>query len=105
MKRVRAKKHLGQHFLKDNQIAFQTVEAFNVEGKFKNALEVGPGMGVLTDLLIQRKDFKLYLVEIDGESVEYLKNKNEVPHENIIEGDFLELDFQLLFQEKPLGVI
>ena len=59
MKRVRAKKHLGQHFLKDNQIAFQTVEAFNVEGKFKNALEVGPGMGVLTDLLIQRKDFKL----------------------------------------------
>lgn len=105
MKRVRAKKNLGQHFLTDSNIAFQTVEAFNEERKFRNALEVGPGMGVLTDFLIKREDLNLHLIEIDSESVEYLKNKNEVAHDHIIEGDFLNIDFGELFQDEPLGVI
>ena len=49
MDKVRAKKHLGQHFLKDLTIAEETVAAFNTEGLFKNTIEVGPGMGVLTN--------------------------------------------------------
>ena len=66
---VRAKKALGQHFLTDQSIAKNIVGA--LEGH--QALEVGPGMGVLTQYLLPRPELALKVIEIDGESVVYLK--------------------------------
>ena len=71
MKFVKPKKSLGQHFLKDNNIANKIVDS--LDGKAKNILEIGPGMGVLTKFLLKKK-YNLMLVEIDSESVSFLIN-------------------------------
>ncbi len=99
---VKAKKHLGQHFLTDENIARKIVEGLSFEG-YKNVLEVGPGTGVLTKYLLE-KDVQLQLAEIDTESIDYLKkNYNEIT-ENTFVGDFLKTDFSYLNQE-PLAII
>ena len=69
---VRAKKALGQHFLTDQRIAQDIVAALEVQEKPFPVLEIGPGMGVLTQYLLQREDIALKCIEIDGESVDYL---------------------------------
>ena len=89
MKRVRAKKHLGQHFLTDLGIANATVDAFGLEGKFSKTLEVGPGMGVLTKPLLKRTDLELFVIDIDTESVAFLKEESSLDADHLIEGDFL----------------
>ncbi len=89
MKNVRAKKHLGQHFLNDEQIAFDITDLLS-DGA-KNVVEIGPGMGVLTQFLV-KKDYKTEVVEIDRESVFYLKLN--YPDLEIHEGDFLQLDLK-----------
>ena len=86
MKNVRAKKHLGQHFLNDEQIAFDITNLLS-EGT-KNVVEIGPGMGVLTQFLV-KKDFTTEVVEIDTESVFYLRLN--YPKLSVHEGDFLQL--------------
>ena len=86
MKNVRAKKHLGQHFLNDEQIAFDITDLLS-EGT-KNVVEIGPGMGVLTQFLV-KKDFTTEVVEIDTESVFYLRLN--YPKLSVHEGDFLQL--------------
>ena len=86
MKNVRAKKHLGQHFLNDEQIAFDITDLLS-EGT-KNVVEIGPGMGVLTQFLV-KKDFTTEVVEIDTESVFYLRLN--YPKLSVYEGDFLQL--------------
>ena len=86
MKNVRAKKHLGQHFLNDEQIAYNITNLLS-EGT-KNVVEIGPGMGVLTQFLV-KKDFTTEVVEIDTESVFYLRLN--YPKLNVHEGDFLQL--------------
>ena len=74
---VKAKKHLGQHFLNDENIASKIVESLSFEG-YENILEVGPGMGVLTKYLLKHNQ-KVYLSEIDTESIQYLqKNYSEL---------------------------
>lgn len=83
--RVRAKKHLGQHFLTDLSIAERIVRALS-GGR---ALEVGPGMGVLTQFLLAREDISLTAVEVDGESVDYLRE--HFPSLAVIEEDFLHM--------------
>lgn len=88
--KVRAKKHLGQHFLKDKKIAAAIVEALDAGG-CDTVIEVGPGMGVLTGFLSERNFPSLRVVEIDRESVEYLR-MNFTSRFEIIEGDFLGLD-------------
>ena len=94
MEKVRAKKHLGQHFLVDENIAQKIVNSLtNVE---KPLIEIGPGMGVLTKYLIQKHP-QFSVCEIDTESVEYLKEK--YPELNIIEGDFLKLNLPELYDE------
>ncbi|MFI3295619.1 MAG: 16S rRNA (adenine(1518)-N(6)/adenine(1519)-N(6))-dimethyltransferase RsmA [Rikenellaceae bacterium] len=99
MREVRAKKGLGQHFLTNQDISYNIVDALRHQGK---VLEVGPGMGVLTQFLIQRKELDLKVAEIDSESVVYLKEKYPVElKDRIIEGDFLQLD---LSGEYPEGV-
>ncbi|WP_294296971.1 16S rRNA (adenine(1518)-N(6)/adenine(1519)-N(6))-dimethyltransferase RsmA [uncultured Chryseobacterium sp.] len=89
---VKAKKHLGQHFLTDENIARKIVDGLRFEG-YQNVMEVGPGMGVLTKYLLE-KNQQVYLAEIDKESIEYLKdNYSEVTEETFV-GDFLKQDFQ-----------
>lgn len=92
--KVRAKKHLGQHFLKDRRIAASTVSALRADG-CDTVIEVGPGMGILTEYLADRKFPSFKVVEIDAESVDYLR-RNIGGIDEIITGDFLELDLRTL---------
>lgn len=88
---VRAKKHLGQHFLTDENIALKIVEGLSFEG-YNKVLEVGPGTGVLTKYLLER-NVQLFLAEIDTESIDYLKQNYLKLSENNFVGDFLKTDF------------
>lgn len=90
MGRVQPKKSLGQHFLKDKEIARKIAYALTGEG-YDSVLEIGPGMGVLTGYLIERGFPDFRVIEIDRESIEYLR-LNFQRLENLIEGDFLKLD-------------
>jgi 16S rRNA (adenine1518-N6/adenine1519-N6)-dimethyltransferase len=87
---VRPKKSLGQHFLNDKNIARKIVSS--IEGQPSLIIEIGPGMGILTQFLnTNNACFKV--VEIDKESVCYLIDNKIVAKENIIEADFLKIDF------------
>ena len=101
---VRPKKGLGQHFLRDHQIASDIVDAL-VMGDRHKVLEVGPGMGVLTRFLLQKSEFETTVVEIDRESVSYLKTYIPELNGRIIEGDFLHMDLQKLYSEEPFSLI
>jgi len=101
---VRAKKKLGQHFLKNEDIAQQIVNALSLTSQYKNVLEVGPGMGVLTKYLIANTNYETFAIDIDTESIRYLKVNFPSMEKKIIEGDFLELNFADLF-EGPFAVI
>jgi 16S rRNA (adenine1518-N6/adenine1519-N6)-dimethyltransferase len=101
---VRAKKGLGQHFLRDHQIASDIVDAL-VMGDRTKVLEVGPGMGVLTRFLLEKKSFETTVVEIDRESVSYLKSHIPELEERIIEGDFLQMDLRNKFSSTPFSLI
>lgn len=94
--KVKPKKHLGQHFLNDQNIASKIVDSLSYK-PYDLVLEVGPGMGVLTQFLLQ-KQVKVYVAEIDKESVDYLKI-NYPQLENNIVGDFLKLEFEELFSD------
>ncbi|MHA7128394.1 16S rRNA (adenine(1518)-N(6)/adenine(1519)-N(6))-dimethyltransferase RsmA [Algoriphagus namhaensis] len=99
MKKVKAKKHLGQHFLTDLDIAQQIAHALMDRSESGKILEIGPGMGVLTDFLIQSK-LDLYLIDIDRESIAYLHGKYPDLGDKIIYGDFLEYDFRSVFPDQ-----
>jgi 16S rRNA (adenine1518-N6/adenine1519-N6)-dimethyltransferase len=92
---VKAKKHLGQHFLADANTAKKIAQSLLYTG---DVLEIGPGMGVLTKFLLQNKDVNLAVIEIDGESVEYLQQHFE--DLNIIHQDVLKCDFQSIFPDQ-----
>lgn len=98
MPAVKPKKHLGQHFLCDNGIAKDIVD--NLSATDKAVLEIGPGMGVLTQFLLQRTDIDLKVVEIDTESVEYLQQNFPALQSRIIAADFLTLQLDKLFASK-----
>ena len=100
---VRAKKHLGQHFLKDESIASKIAESLSFEG-YQNVLEIGPGMGVLTKYLL-KKDKKIWVVEIDRESIDYLKSHYLHLSERIINADFLKMDLAVQFNNEPIAII
>ncbi len=89
MKDVRAKKHLGQHFLNDLRIASDITTLLSKNTK--NVIEIGPGMGILTQFLL-KKDYKTQVVEIDRESVSYLRRN--YPNLNIHDGDFLKINLK-----------
>lgn len=96
---VRPKKGLGQHFLHDQHTAAKIVDSLVLtEGEELPLLEIGPGMGVLTRLLINRAGIDLTVIEIDRDSVAYLKQHKLVKEERIIEGDFLKTDLSGIFQ-------
>ncbi len=93
---VRPKKHLGQHFLNNSLIADKIVKSLDVSNSAKFVLEIGPGTGILTDRLID-KEFELQAIELDSESVVYLQSKYIDKNIKIIEGNFLRLDLETLF--------
>jgi len=109
---VRAKKHLGQHFLTDENIAKKIADSLTEEG-YNDVLEIGPGMGVLTKYILPKKP-KVTVMELDSESVVYLKETFPLEHikldtseENfkIIEGDFLKQRLTTTFPEKQVAII
>lgn len=100
---VRAKKHLGQHFLKDETIASQIADSLSGDG-YQTVLEIGPGMGVLTKYLL-KKEFKTHVIEIDKESVEYLKTHYLNLSDRIIEADFLKINIPTYFPNQQLAII
>ncbi|WP_124979356.1 16S rRNA (adenine(1518)-N(6)/adenine(1519)-N(6))-dimethyltransferase RsmA [Nonlabens xiamenensis] len=110
-KGVTAKKHLGQHFLKDDQVAMRIADCLSYKG-YEQVLEIGPGTGVLTKHVI-RKGLKVTAMELDRESVVYLKHSFPIEHAKIVnqenfqvlEADFLKQDLQDVFEKEDFAVI
>lgn len=100
MSTVRAKKHLGQHFLNDKNAAQKIVEALEPTLGFKQVLEVGPGMGVLSDFLLQNETYETWMIDVDDESIAFLGDKYPQLDNRLIHGDFLALDFSQYFGNK-----
>jgi len=103
MENVKAKKHLGQHFLKDESIAKDIADTLSLEG-YDDVLEIGPGMGVLTKYLLD-KPINTYVIEIDTESVAYLDAKYPKLHGKIISKDFLKYNINEIFENKQFAII
>ena len=99
MQQVRAKKFLGQHFLKDLSVAQRIAETIPAG----RVLEIGPGMGVLTQYLLKNPNLQTTAIEIDRESVAYLKEW--YPELHLIEGDFLKLDLNIIYPDGEFCVI
>ena len=108
---VRAKKHLGQHFLKDQVVARKIAETLLLNG-YDNVIEIGPGTGVLTQYLLEQ-DINLLALDLDRESIEYLKTDFEINHLKLLQrkksfevryADFLKEDLSTLFNGAPFGI-
>jgi len=108
---VKAKKHLGQHFLKDEAVAEKIAQTLSLEG-YSNVIEIGPGMGVLTKHLLQR-DLDLVAMDLDEESIVYLNHSFPLEHAailknnnrlNIIEADFLQFDLTQLYGDEQFAI-
>ena len=103
MSSVRPKKHLGQHFLKDLTIADNIANGLTGHGDYHKVLEIGPGMGVLTQFLLTQAT-ETWAIEVDRDSIPYLQQHYPSLKERIIEGDFLKIDF-LKSTGAPLAII
>jgi 16S rRNA (adenine1518-N6/adenine1519-N6)-dimethyltransferase len=100
---VKPKKHLGQHFLKDKNIARKIASCLT--GNFETVCELGPGTGILSEALLENTEIKrLILVEIDTESVEYLKVNFQDKRLEIMEADFLKINLKNI-SDKPFALI
>lgn len=97
--KVRPKKAIGQHFLKDESISERIAHLLSGHENYQSVLEIGAGTGVLTQFLVASSSFKTHIVEIDKESVAFLKENKVIASEQIIEGDFLRLDLSSIFDE------
>jgi len=100
---VKAKKHLGQHFLTDESIAKNIADTLSFSG-YETVLEIGPGMGVLTKYLLE-KEIDTYVIEIDTESVSYLDSHYPKLHNKIISKDFLKYNINEVLEGKPFAII
>ena len=101
---VKPKKHLGQHFLKDKNIARKIVQGLTLHLDYRQVLEVGPGTGVLTQFLLQDERFTTSLIELDSESVSYLQEHYPDLQERIYYRDFLQTDLMEMMGA-PFAVI
>jgi len=108
---VKAKKHLGQHFLKDEEVAQKIGETLSFKG-YKNVIEIGPGTGVLTKYLLL-EDINLVAMDLDEESIVYLNHSFPLENSkatqakgrlNVVEADFLKYDLQSLFGEEQFAI-
>ena len=102
---VKPKKHLGQHFLKDQNIANNIVKGLFDVTDPSCVLEVGPGTGVLSDLMMDKGIDQLVLMDLDSESIDYLKNRYVGRKVDIQYADFLKSDFKKIFYDQPLSII
>lgn len=102
---VRAKKHLGQHFLTNAGIAEKIARSLNGHNGYKILLEIGPGTGALTKYLHELTPYELWLSEIDTESVEYLQQHYPNLEDRILSNDFLQMDLGAQFNGNPVGII
>ncbi|WP_375418492.1 16S rRNA (adenine(1518)-N(6)/adenine(1519)-N(6))-dimethyltransferase RsmA [uncultured Hymenobacter sp.] len=105
MSTVRPKKHLGQHFLADPNIARNIVGALRLPDGVGEVLEIGPGMGVLTQYLLANKAYQTSVIEIDQESVDYLNQHYPALHGRVLLADLLRQDLEKLFPNTPLSII
>lgn len=105
MAKVKPKKHLGQHFLKDTSIAYKIVDALHIRTPGTNVLEVGPGMGVLTSILLQNQNITLTAIDLDTESTKYLSSAFPDMQTNILTGDFLQTDWPSYYKKTPFIII
>lgn len=96
---VRTKKHLGQHFLTDMAIAGRIAQSLTA-AEASNVLEVGPGTGALTHLLLRRTDINLYAVEVDPEATSYLQQRFPELAPRLVQGSFLRVDLPQLMRGK-----
>lgn len=102
---IKAKKHLGQHFLTDLSIAQQITNGLTLFGGYKYVIEIGPGMGILTQFLIENNHFELFPIDIDFDSITYLKKRFPSHTKNFIYGDFLNMDMDLVTNKNTYAVI
>jgi 16S rRNA (adenine1518-N6/adenine1519-N6)-dimethyltransferase len=93
--KVSPKKYLGQHFLVDEDVACRIVDAFSLQSG-ETALEIGPGTGVLTSILLERYGDNLFMIDIDKESTAFLRKKFPKYSHNILQGDFLSMNLSEL---------
>ncbi|MCL1867504.1 MAG: 16S rRNA (adenine(1518)-N(6)/adenine(1519)-N(6))-dimethyltransferase, partial [Paludibacter sp.] len=94
---VKPKKRLGQHFLRDTEIARQIAETLPIESE-TSVLEIGPGTGVLTQFFVNQPLVNFTAVELDGESVKFLHKK--FPALKVIQADFLKMNLKEIFSDK-----
>ncbi|GAA4276700.1 16S rRNA (adenine(1518)-N(6)/adenine(1519)-N(6))-dimethyltransferase RsmA [Aquimarina mytili] len=108
---VRAKKHLGQHFLKDENVAKKIGDTLTLNG-YKNVIEIGPGMGVLTKYILQ-KELDVVAMDLDNESIDYLNTSFQLEHNatirknssfQVLEADFLKFDLNTLFDNEQFAI-
>jgi len=99
---VRPKKSLGQHFLKDENIAQKIIDSLSSD--CTEVLEIGPGTGILTRFLLERKNTNLRVIEIDRDSIAYLTEHFPQLQPGIISGDFLKIESSSIFNS-PTAVI
>jgi 16S rRNA (adenine1518-N6/adenine1519-N6)-dimethyltransferase len=102
---VRAKKHLGQHFLKDKGICKKIAEQYGRHNDCKVALEIGPGMGALTEFLLLDTETEWWVMDVDTESIDYLNVHYPQLEGHIINGDFLKMNPKELIGDRPFAVI
>ena len=95
---VRAKKALGQHFLKDPAIAERIVGFLGESKAYTDIPEIGPGMGILTDFLFEKKGYRTRIVDLDDESITFLFNRFPLRQQDIIHADFLRMNFDEFFK-------
>lgn len=109
---VRAKKHLGQHFLKSEEIAKKIAATLSGDG-YRDVLEIGPGTGVLTKYLLMR-DIDLVAMDLDADSIVYLNHSFPLEHPKLLdrsgsfrvmEADFLQADLHAIFDDRPFAII
>jgi 16S rRNA (adenine1518-N6/adenine1519-N6)-dimethyltransferase len=100
---VKPKKSLGQHFLTDKNIARKIIDGLTWNG-YNNLIEIGPGMGVLTEFLLEQENREIRFLEIDNESIEYLQGRFPDSAKQVIRADALKTDLSVIFNE-PFAVI
>lgn len=102
---VRAKKHLGQHFLTDKNTCAKIARTFGSHNGCKRVLEIGPGMGAMTEFLLQDESLDLWVMDVDSESIAYLKDHFPLLEGKILEKDFLRIKLEELFGAEPFSVV